>query len=180
MPKIHTDAERIALFVHMLILTRRIEHYGRSVTALENDSIEKAEQFIVICNRLVKAIVRADAIDAWIPPFAEAAPLAKAVRAQWSGLERLRNAYEHEEDRVSDFDHIDRGEPISVRRRVLGYEIPFFSDGFMAGADGPETVWFLGVTYDLRPAVSAIKALREALTPILVDERDRLRAEPLG
>lgn len=175
-----TDAERIALLIHVLITTRRIGAAGRRVSNLADDMMDSAEWVIMLGNRLDKALRKADEIGAWFGPFDAVRPMAESCRVSWAGLVRLRNAYEHEEDRVANFRHADKGAPTG-ERPVLGIDIPTFSgDGLIGNAEGPETIWFLQREYDVRPAMTAIGELRAALAAILVDERGHLRSEPVA
>lgn len=175
-----SNAERVALLVHVLITTRRIGAAGRRISNLGDDMMDSAEWVIMLGNRLDKALRKADEIEAWFGPFDAVRPKAESCRVAWAGLGRLRNAYEHEEDRVANFRHADRGTPTGGGP-VLGVEIPTFSgDGLIGNADGPEKIWFLQREYDVRPAMTAIGELRAALTAILVNESGHLRSEPVA
>jgi hypothetical protein len=174
------QADRLTILVYILVLTRHLQSRIPEVGAPDADPIEAAEHVVLLGNRLYFAIRKASEINAWTGEFALSGSDANAFIKAWDDdeLRALRNAYEHAEDRMLNPGHEDVGAPTGTRR-VLGVEIPWYSDGSIGGKDGPEAIWLFGLKYDTRAAIAAVARLRTSLTGILVDENDRLRAEPL-
>lgn len=172
--------ERMALLIHVLVLTRRARFEARRASELEGDIFARAEQVIILGNRIAKAVAKVSAIGAWTGPFAAVQADAEAFQSAWNDdrLHVLRSVYEHAENRVADFEHSEVGPPDGTRR-VLGLDIPWWSDGLVGGDEGPNTIRLFGREYHTGPAMAAAERLCSSLTSILVDDDDRLRREPL-